>query len=64
MYYPRELFSINETQTRKNLREYDRRREAWYKKAEEMFPDYFKANVIKRMTEYRPQVDAALGYSI
>lgn len=64
MYYPSYLFSINEDQTRRNIREYDRRREAWYKKAEEMFPDYHKHNLLERIRELNPQVDAAIGYSL
>ena len=64
MYYPSYLFSINEDQTRRNIREYDRRREAWYKKAEEMFPDYWKRNLLERIRELNPQVDAAIGYRV
>lgn len=64
MYYPSYLFSINEDQTRRNIREYDRRREAWYKKAEEMFPDYWKRNLLERIRELNPQVDAEIGYHV
>lgn len=64
MYYPSYLFSINEDQTRRNIREYERRREAWYKKAEEIFPDYRKRNLLERIRELNPQVDAAIGYSL
>lgn len=64
MYYPSYLFSINEDQTRRNIREYERRRAAWYKKAEEMFPDYYKRNLLERIRILKPQVDAAIGYSI
>lgn len=64
MYYPSYLFSINEDQTRRNIREYDRRREAWYKKAEEMFPDYWKRNLLERIRELNPQVDAEIGYRV
>lgn len=64
MYYPSYLFSINEDQTRRNIREYERRREAWYKKAEEMFPDYWKRNLLERIRELNPQVDAEIGYRV
>ncbi|MBQ1777310.1 MAG: hypothetical protein IIZ93_04045 [Acidaminococcaceae bacterium] len=64
MYYPSYLFSINEDQTRRNIREYDRRREAWFKKAEEMFPDYWKRNLLERIRELNPQVDAEIGYRV
>lgn len=64
MYYPSYLFSINEDQTRRNIREYERRRDAWYKKAEEMFPDYWKRNLLERIRELNPQVDAAIGYRV
>lgn len=62
-YYPRELFSINEDQTRRNLREYDRKREKWYKTAEELFPNFYKLSIRERM-EARPRIDAAAGFSI
>lgn len=64
MYYPSYLFSINEDQTRRNIREYERRRDAWYKKAEEMFPDYWKRNLLERIRELNPQVDAEIGYRV
>ena len=64
MYYPSYLFSINEDQTRRNIREYERRRDAWYKKAEEMFPDYWKRTRLERIRELNPQVDAAIGYRV
>lgn len=41
-----------------------RRREAWYKKAEEMFPDYWKRNLLERIRELNPQVDAEIGYRV
>lgn len=61
--YPRELFSINEDQTRRNIREYDRKREKWYKTAEQLFPNYYKLTLRERM-EARAKIEAACGYSI
>lgn len=39
-YYPPEVFSINEDITRRNMREYDRRRDAYYKGLHEFCPEY------------------------
>ena len=64
MYYPDYIFSINEDQTRRNMREYERRRKAWYDKALEMSPDYYQRNIIERVRILAPQIDAAIGFSI
>ena len=62
-HYPRELFSINEAATRRNLEAYDRKCDAWYQKLDEMFPDYHGANVREQM-KMREAVDEAMGYSL
>lgn len=62
-YYPPELFSINEDQTRRNIREYDRKREKWYKTAEQLFPNYYTMPIRERAAA-RQQIDAAAGFSI
>ena len=64
MYYPDYIFSINEDQTRRNMREYERRRKAWYDKAIELFPDYYNRNLIERVRILAPQIDAACGFSL
>lgn len=61
--YPRELFSINEDQTRRNLREYDRKRDKWYETAEQLFPNYYSLPLRERMEAWK-KIDAACGYSI
>lgn len=63
VYYPKELFSINETLTRHNLEEYDRKRENWYKAAEELFPTYFKMGLRERL-EKQEIINSYIGYSI
>lgn len=62
-YYPKELFSINETLTMLNLAEYDRKRENWYKAAEELFPDYFKMGLRERL-EKQEIINSYVGYRI
>lgn len=63
MIYPKELFSANESITRRNLSEYDRKRDSWYKAAEELFPDYFKMGLRERYKK-REIIDRYVGYSI
>lgn len=62
-YYPRDLFSINEAATRRNIEAYDRKYDAWYMKAEEMFPDYYRVG-IKERTKMRDAVNEVMGYSL
>lgn len=62
-YYPPELFSINEDRTRRNIREYDRKREKWYKTAEQLFPNYYSLPIRERAAA-RATIDAAAGFSI
>lgn len=61
--YPRELFSINEAATRRNLEAYDRKYDDWYKKAEEMFPDFHRVSFRERL-KMREKVDEVMGYSL
>lgn len=63
MLYPKELFSINESATAENIRQYDRKREEWYRAAEKLFPDYFKMNLRQRM-EKREEINNYVGYAI
>lgn len=60
---PRELFSINETNTRRNLEAWERKVDDWYKKAEELYPAYFSMGVRERFA-VRAEIDEAVGYSI
>ena len=48
MYYPKELFSINETATRRNLRAYDLRQTEIKQKAMLLEPNYKKLNLIEQ----------------
>ena len=63
LYYPKELFSINETVTAENIRQYDRARDEWYRAAEKLFPDYHKMNLREKM-EKREEINNYVGYSI
>ena len=49
MMYPKELFSINETVTKENLRQYEERKNLIYKKCEEIDPDFWKLPFRERM---------------
>ena len=63
MIYPKHLFSINETRTQENIREYERKRKYWYTVAETMFPDYWKKGLRERYS-LRARINEAVGFSI
>lgn len=48
MYYPKELFSINETATRRNIRLYDLKQTEIEQKAIQLEPNYKKLNLIEQ----------------
>ena len=62
-WYPKSVYHMNEDITRRNMAEYDRKREAWWAKAEEMFPNYRKRPIRERM-ELRELVNEAVGYRL
>lgn len=59
--YPRWVYSPCENVTRENMRQYDRTREIFRKKCEEVCPDYYKLNLRERM-KVKDQVEEMLGY--
>lgn len=63
MYYPKELFSINETQTQRNMAEYEQKQKKWYEAAEKLFPNYFRMNLKERI-KIRQAINDYVGYSI
>lgn len=62
-YYPKECFSINEIVTRNAKREYDRKKKLWYKKAEELCPNYWNMN-IKERAKLRDAISEKVGFYI
>lgn len=62
-YYPPELFSVNEDQTRRNIREYDRKYNLWHQTAERLYPNYYTMPIRERIAA-RATIDAATGFSI
>lgn len=63
MVYPKYVFSSREDITQRNMREYDRKKEIFYRKCEELAPDYYKMTIRERM-QVRDQVEKILGYRI
>ena len=61
--YPKECFSINETNTRNAKAEYERKYDAWCKKAELMYPNYHEFDIRERM-RVRDSINKAIGYSL
>ena len=62
-WYPKSCYSIREDITRKNREEYDRKREAWWDKAEEMYPGFCSRPLIERLN-LRESINEAVGYSL
>ncbi len=48
MYYPKSVYSINETVTRARMKEYDKRQREIEKMCEEICPEYHKLNLLER----------------
>ena len=62
MRYPKYIYSTNETITRRNMEEYDRRQTAIYEKCLEIAPDYHKRN-LREQIGFNEQAAAILGYT-
>lgn len=63
MRYPKWVYNINETTTRNNMREYDRKKEIYYAKCEEIDPDYWHKNLRERMAIHK-EVEKELGFDL
>lgn len=61
--YPKECFSINESNTKNAKAEYERKYDAWYKKAEEMYPNYHDLDLRERL-KVRDIINKVVGYSV
>ena len=60
-YYPSWVYSPREDVTKKSMEEYDKTKEIFYKKCEEINPDYYKLSLKERMT-VRDEAEKVLGY--
>lgn len=63
MYYPKNVYSVNETVTRAAMREHDKKAETWYRTAETMYPDYFRLPLRERV-KLRNAISKAVGYDL
>ena len=59
--YPAYVFNINEDITRKNMREYDKKKKKFYDYIEELYPNYYELPLRERM-EIRDAVAEKLGF--
>lgn len=62
-YYPPEVYSINEDITRRNMKAYDKRREAYYTGLREFCPEYNTLrgrDRLKILREYEERTGARL----
>jgi len=60
-YYPKECFSINEIATRNAKREYDKKKELWYKEAERLYPNYWNIDIRERI-KLRSIISKSIGF--
>ena len=63
MFYPKEVFSINESKTAVAKNEYENKQKIWYQKALELYPDYYKKS-LKERAGLRKIIDDSIGFSI
>ena len=61
--YPGYIYNINEDVTRANMKEYDRKKELWYKSAEELYPNYWDIPFRERIKLYE-KISEYVGFSI
>ncbi len=61
MSYPKWVYSPREDVTRENMHKYDETKEIFYKKCEEINPDYWHLGLRERM-EIRDKAEEILGY--
>lgn len=61
--YPKECFSINETNTKNAKAAFERKYDAWYAMAEKMYPNYLSMSLRERI-DIRNSIDNAIGYHI
>ena len=65
MMYPKWVFNIREDVTRENMRKYDQMKDDFYKKAVEMFPNYWEMSLVDRYrNKVNEKVEKALGYRL
>ena len=63
--YPKWVFNIREDVTRENMRKYDQMKDTFYKKAVEMFPNYWEMSLVERYrNKVNEKVKEALGYRL
>ena len=60
-YYPSWVYNPREDVTRENMRQYDRTKETFQKKCEEINPNYWKLSIRERMV-VRDEAEKVLGY--
>lgn len=63
MRYPREVFSPREDVTQNNMKEYDRKRDMFFRKCLEIDPDYYSLGLKDRMI-VREKAEEILGFRI
>ena len=62
-YYPRWVYNIREDITRANMEAYDKKKEKFYQKCEELNPNYYHLGLRERMA-IQDKAEGILGYRI
>lgn len=60
-HYPRSCYSYNEITTRNAMREYDKKKELWYKEAERLYPNYWNIDIRERI-KLRSIISESIGF--
>ena len=60
-HYPRSCYSYNEIATRNAKREYDKKKELWYKEAERLYPNYWNIDIRERI-KLRSIISESIGF--
>ena len=63
MFYPKSVYCANETITRNNMKEYDKKRTEWYDTAVKLYPNYFNLGYRERLIA-NEHINTVCGFSL
>ena len=63
MWYPKWVYHYREDLTQENMRKYEQMKDEFYKKCEEICPNFWNIDLYSRL-KYMDEAKKVLGYSI
>ena len=63
MWYPKWVYHYREDSTRENMRKYEQMKDEFYKKCEEICPNFWNIDLHSRL-KYMDEAEKILGYSL